>query len=250
MVNVKTGEEIQKIARAARVVALILDELSKNIKAGMTTEEINVTSESMLKQYGAKSAFKGYRGYPASICVSINDEIVHGIPSPERIIKEGDIVSLDFGAQVDGFYGDAALTVPVGAVSDDARRLLETTRESLYLAIREARAGNRLYDISNAVQDHAESNGFSVVRDFVGHGIGRQLHEEPQIPNYGEKGKGIRLEKGMVFALEPMINMGDYRVRIDPDGWTARTYDGSLSAHFEHTVVVDDDHGVVLSRVS
>lgn len=250
MVNVKTSEEVKKIAEASRIVALVLRELSNSVKAGMSTEDINRMAEDMLKKYGAKPAFKGYRGYPASICVSINDEIVHGIPSPQRIIQDGDIVSLDFGVQMQGFFGDAAVTVPVGRVSVKAEHLLKTTKESLFLAVKEAKVGNRLFDISSAVQECAESNGFSVVRDFVGHGIGRALHEDPQIPNYGQRGKGIKLEKGMVFAIEPMINEGDYRIKIDADGWTARTADGSLSAHFEHTIVVDYEHGIVLSQVN
>ncbi len=250
MVNVRTEEEVKKIAEASRVVAIVLQELAANMKPGMNTEQINTMAEDRIKEFGAKSAFRGYRGYPSSMCVSINDEIVHGIPSSKKIIHEGDIVSLDFGVQLDGFFGDAAVTVPVGSVSELARNLLKTTEESLYLAIKDARVGNRLYDISSAIQNFAEANGFSVVRDFVGHGIGKSLHEDPQIPNYGQPGKGIKLEKGMVFALEPMINAGDYRIKIDPDGWTARTYDGSLSAHFEHTVVVDYDHGVVLSKVN
>jgi methionyl aminopeptidase len=249
MVSVKTDDEVKKIEKASRVVAIVLDNLATNIKPGMSTEDINIIAEEMLVKYKAKPAFKGYRGYPASICVSINDEIVHGIPSPERIIKEGDIVSLDFGAQIDGFFGDAAITIPVGNVSELAHRLLKTTKESLFLGIKEAKVGNRLYDISSAIQEHVEKNGFSVVRDFVGHGIGRALHEEPQIPNYGQRGKGIKLEKGMVFAIEPMVNAGDYKIKIDADGWTARTLDGSLSAHFEHTIVVDYEQGVVLSKV-
>jgi methionyl aminopeptidase len=249
MVSVKTDDEVKKIEKASRVVAIVLDNLATNIKPGMSTEDINIIAEEMLVKYKAKPAFKGYRGYPASICVSINDEIVHGIPSPDRIIKEGDIVSLDFGAQIDGFFGDAAITIPVGNVSELAHRLLKTTKESLFLGIKEAKVGNRLYDISSAIQEHVEKNGFSVVRDFVGHGIGRALHEEPQIPNYGQRGKGIKLEKGMVFAIEPMVNAGDYKIKIDADGWTARTLDGSLSAHFEHTIVVDYEQGVVLSKV-
>jgi methionyl aminopeptidase len=250
MVNVKTADEIKKISEASKIVAIVLDELASTIRPGMSTEQINTMAEEKLKKFNAKPAFKGYRGYPASICVSINDEIVHGIPSPSKIIKEGDIVSLDFGVQLDGFFGDAAVTVPVGRITELASRLMEVTKESLNIGVKEARVGNRLYDISNAIQTHAESNGFSVVRDFVGHGIGRSLHEDPQIPNFGQRGKGIKLEKGMVFALEPMINEGDYRITIDPDGWTARTHDGSLSAHFEHTVMVDYERGVVLSRVN
>ena len=250
MVSVKTAEEVKKISEASQIVAIILQELSTSVKSGMSTEEINTMAENMLKKYGGSPAFKGYRGYPASICVSINDEIVHGIPSPKRIIKDGDIVSLDFGVLMNGFFGDAAITVPVGRISETAEHLLKTTKESLNLAIKEAKVGNRLYDISSTVQEYAERNGFSVVRDFVGHGIGRALHEDPQIPNYGQKGKGMKLEKGMVFAVEPMINEGAYRIKIDADGWTARTLDGSLSAHFEHTIVVDYDHGIVLSKVN
>ena len=206
MVSVKTAEEVKKISEASHIVAIILQELSTSVKSGMSTEEINTMAENMLKKYGGSPAFKGYRGYPASICVSINDEIVHGIPSPKRIIKDGDIVSLDFGVLMNGFFGDAAITVPVGRISETAEHLLKTTKESLNLAIKEAKVGNRLYDISSTVQEYAERNGFSVVRDFVGHGIGRALHEDPQIPNYGQKGKGMKLEKGMVFAVEPMIN--------------------------------------------
>lgn len=250
MVNVKTEEEIKKIGEASKIVAIVLETLSANIKAGMSTEDVDIMAEKMLIEYKAKPAFKGYRGYPASICVSINDEIVHGIPSSDRIIKEGDIVSLDFGVQLDGFFGDAAITIPIGHVSNTAQRLLKITKESLLLGIKEAKVGNRLYDISSAIQEHAEKNGFSVVRDFVGHGIGRALHEEPQIPNYGPRGKGIKLEKGMVFAIEPMINVGSYRIKIDADGWTARTLDGSLSAHFEHTIVVDNEEGRILSKVN
>ncbi|MGB9735245.1 MAG: type I methionyl aminopeptidase [bacterium] len=250
MVSVKTDEEIKKIGEASKIVAIVLETLAANVREGMSTEDVNIMAEQMLVKYKAKPAFKGYRGYPASICVSINDEIVHGIPSPDRIIKEGDIVSLDFGVQLDGFFGDAAITIPIGSVSEIAQRLLKITKESLLLGIKEAKVGNRLYDISSAIQEHAEKNGFSVVRDFVGHGIGRSLHEEPQIPNYGQRGKGIRLEKGMVFAIEPMINAGDYRIKIDPDGWTARTLDGSLSAHFEHTIVVDYEEGKILSKVN
>ncbi len=250
MVNVKTTDEIKKISEASKIVAIILDELAVDLRPGMSTGQINTMAEEKLKKFNAKPAFKGYRGYPASICVSINDEIVHGIPSSNRFIKEGDIVSLDFGAQLNGFFGDAAITVPVHKVSELAGKLMEITKESLYIGVKEAKAGNRLYDISNAIQSHVENNGFSVVRDFVGHGIGRALHEDPQIPNFGQRGKGIKLERGMVFALEPMVNAGDYRIKMDSDGWTARTYDGSLSAHFEHTVMVDYEHGVVLSVVN
>ncbi len=249
MVDVKTPEEIKKIAQASRIVAIILEKLAADIKPDMSTKDIDIRAEDLLKEFDAKPAFKGYKGYPASICVSINDEIVHGIPSMDKVIREGDIVSLDYGVQLGGFFGDGAVTVTVGEVSELARQLLKTTEESLNLAVNEAKVGNRLYDISSVIQTYAEAKGFSVVRDFVGHGIGRSLHEDPQIPNFGEHGMGIKLEKGMVFAVEPMINAGDYRIKIDSDGWTARTFDGSLSAHFEHTLVVDYKHGVVLTEV-
>ncbi len=250
MVNIKTADEIKKISKASKVVAIILEELEKNTRPGISTKDIDNMSEKLIKKMGAKPAFKGYRGYPASICVSINDEIVHGIPSEKNFIKDGDIVSLDFGVYMDGFYGDAAITVSIGNVSELAEKLVRTTKESLYAAIKEARVGNRLYDISSTVQEYAEKRGFSVVRDFVGHGIGSSLHEDPQIPNFGEHGKGIKLEKGMVLAIEPMINAGGYGVKIDPDGWTARTIDGSLSAHFEHTIAVDYEEGIILTKTN
>ncbi|MCL4478248.1 MAG: type I methionyl aminopeptidase [Deltaproteobacteria bacterium] len=250
MVNIKTADEIKKISKASKVVAIILEELEKNTKPGISTKDIDNMSEKLIKKMSAKPAFKGYRGYPASICVSINDEIVHGIPSEKNFIKDGDIVSLDFGVYMDGFYGDAAITVSIGNVSELAEKLVRTTKEALYAAIKEARVGNRLYDISSTVQEYAEKRGFSVVRDFVGHGIGSSLHEDPQIPNFGEHGKGIKLEKGMVLAIEPMITAGGYGVKIDPDGWTARTIDGSLSAHFEHTIAVDYEEGIILTKTN
>nr|HPL95990.1 type I methionyl aminopeptidase [Smithellaceae bacterium] len=197
----------------------------------------------------AMPAFKGYRGYPYALCASINEEVVHGMPS-KRVLMEGDIIGLDFGVYYQGFYGDSAITLPVGRVNAGAARLMEVTEKSLYEAIRQTSAGNRLGDISAAVQTTVEAAGFSVVRDFVGHGIGRQMHEDPQIPNFGKKGRGIELKAGMIFAIEPMVNEGDYRVKILADGWTVVTEDGSLSAHFEHSVAITDNGPEILSRLS
>ena len=198
---------------------------------------------------GAKPAFKGYMGYPSSLCVSVNSEVVHGIPS-DRVLNEGDIVSLDFGSYYDGYYGDSAMTLPVGGISGNAKRLIKITNEALYKGIAEARTSNRLGDISAAVQEHVESAGFSVVRDFVGHGIGQKLHEEPQIPNFGVRGRGIALKAGMVFAIEPMVNEGTYQVKVLKDGWTVVTLDGKLSAHFEHTIAITENGPDILSKLA
>jgi methionyl aminopeptidase len=199
---------------------------------------------------GAVPAFKGYQGFPGSLCVSINEEVVHGIPSKKRLVMAGDIVGMDFGVIYKGYYGDSAVTVPVGKVGADVKLLLDTARESLEAGIAEARVGNRLFDISHAIQKHVEGRKFSVVREFVGHGIGRHLHEEPQVPNFGPKGKGIPLREGMVIAIEPMVNMGGHAVRVESDGWTAVTADGSLSAHFEHTVVITDKGPEILTSLN
>lgn len=249
MIIIKTPSEIEKI-RVASVYAMeMLLHLKDHIKAGIRTIELEMICEEKIKRdRKIKAAFKGYNGYPFCLCVSVNDEVVHGMPG-DCILKEGDIVSIDFGAKYDGFYGDAALTEAVGVISDEAKRLLIVTEECLYKGIEQTREGNRLNDISNAIQTHAESAGFSVVREFVGHGIGASLHEDPQVPNYGEKGKGIRLKKGMVFAIEPMINMGRSEVMIKDNGWTAVTKDGSLSAHFEHTIAITDNGPEILSKI-
>jgi methionyl aminopeptidase len=247
MVILRKPEEIAKIRASNIIVAEILEELRERVQAGVTTLELDRCSEELAHKKGAKPAFKGYRGYPFSLCISVNDEVVHGLPS-QRILTAGDIVSLDFGVYYNGYYGDAALTIAVGAVSDEASKLMKVTEESLYLGIEEARVGNRLGDISAAVQGHVEKSGFSVVRDFVGHGIGRSLHEEPQIPNYGKKGRGVELKSGMVLAIEPMVNAGTYRVMVLEDGWTVITEDGSISAHFEHSVAITDQGPEVLSR--
>ena len=237
MIILKTSEEIEIMARASRVVAETLAMLRREVRPGITTDELDRLAEQFIRSHGGTPAFKGYRNYPKTLCASINDQVVHGIPS-KRALKEGDIIGLDLGAIVEGFYGDSAVTVAVGKVSPRIAELLKVTEASLFAGIAQAVVGNRLSDISHAVQQHAEAAGFSVVTDFVGHGIGRQLHEEPQVPNYGKPGQGPRLQEGMVLAIEPMINMGKSGVRVLDDRWTAVTTDGSLSAHFEHTIAI------------
>lgn len=225
------------MAYAGKIAAEVIKLLRSVITAGATTKEIEQFADAQIKARGGKSAFKGYRGYPASICASVNEEVVHGIPS-SRKLRHGDIISIDIGVYYEGFYGDAAYTFPVGTIDQVTARLLKVTEEALYLGIEKAVEGNRLYDISHAIQDHVEMHGFSVVRNFVGHGIGRQLHEEPQVPNFGAPGQGPRLRQGMTLAIEPMVNVGTFDVRVLEDGWTVVTADCKRSAHFEHTVVV------------
>lgn len=237
MIVLKTPEEVDVMAKASRVVAEVLEILRQEVKAGISTDELDKLANETIRSRGALPAFKGYRNYPKTLCASINEQVVHGIPSARRL-KEGDIIGLDLGAIVGGFYGDSAITVPVGSINPDARHLIEVTKRALMLGIEQAVVGNRLSDISHAVQSHVEDAGFSVVTDFVGHGIGRQLHEEPQVPNYGKPGQGPRLQAGMVLAIEPMVNAGKNAVRILEDRWTAVTQDGSLSAHFEHTIAI------------
>ena len=244
----KSRPEIEKLRKSNLIVAEILNHIKEITKPGMTTLDMERVCEEELNKRKAKPAFKGYRGYPYCLCASINNEVVHGMPS-KRVLREGDIVSLDFGVLYDGFYGDSALTYALGDVAEGAERLIETTRLSLEEGIKAAKAGNRLQDISAAVQRTVEEAGFSVVRAFVGHGIGRDLHEPPQVPNFGVPGKGIRLKAGMVLAIEPMVNAGGSDVEILDDGWTAVTRDGSLSAHFEHSVAITDDGPCVLSRL-
>ena len=248
MVILKSPEEIRKLRGNNLMVARILEALKKIIRPGVTTLELDRYCEELTLQKGAKPAFKGYRGYPFSLCTSVNEEVVHGMPSDRRL-EEGDIVGLDFGIYHQGFYGDAAVTVPVGEVSDEAGRLMRVTEEALYRAIEKARAGNRLGDISAAIQNHVEAAGYSVVRDLVGHGIGRSLHEDPQVPNYGREGRGIELRPGIVLAIEPMVNAGTYGVKVLQDGWTVVTADGKLSAHFEHSVAITEKEPFVLSRI-
>ncbi len=226
----------------------ILEEVRGRVRPGVTTLDLEAYVEKRVRQLGAKSAFKGYRGYPCCLCASVNEEIVHGIPS-DRVLKDGDIVSLDLGVILDGFYGDSAVTVPVGEISDSLKRLLRVTEESLLLGIERVRVGNHLEDVSEAVQGHAEEAGYSVVREFVGHGIGRELHEEPQVPNFGKAGHGPLLKEGMVLAIEPMINVGSPDVRVLRDQWTAVTADGAYSAHFEHMVAVTRNGPDVLTQL-
>ena len=248
MIILKSRPEIEKMRKSNAIVAAILEELRKKIRPGIKTIELDRLSEDLALKKGARPAFKGYRGYPYSLCTSVNSEVVHGMPS-ERELKEGDIISLDFGILNDGYYGDAAVTVPVGDITPVAKRLLKITEEALYRGITEVKAGNRIGDISAAIQGHVEAAGYSVVRDLVGHGIGKSLHEDPQVPNYGSGGRGIELKPGMVFAIEPMVNEGAYRVEILRDGWTVVTADGKLSAHFEHSVAITENGPVILSRI-
>ena len=246
MIVCKSPAEIELMKAANALVAAILAELRARVVPGVTTAELDAFAEERVRAAGAEPAFKGYHGYPATLCTSVNEEVVHGIPS-KRALVEGDIVSIDLGVRLEGFYGDAAVTLPVGAVSDEATRLLRVTEEALYRAIAKARVGARISDLGHAVQEHVEAHGFSVVREFVGHGIGRKLHEDPQVPNYGPPGRGPRLAEGMVLAIEPMVNAGKPPVKVLADGWTAVTRDGSLSAHFEHTVAVTADGPLVLT---
>jgi methionyl aminopeptidase len=250
VVYLKSDHEIEQMRRAGACVALILEEMAHMVAPGMTTMDIDSFAESRCKDLKVIPAFKGYHGFPGCVCISVNEEVVHGIPSKTRVLKEGDIVGLDFGVIYEGWYGDSARTVPVGRVSAEASRLMEVTQESLALGIRECKAGNRLYDIGHAVQNFVEKNGYSVVREFVGHGIGRALHEEPSVPNYGLKGQGLLLKVGMVLAIEPMVNAGRHELRILSDGWTAVTADCALSAHFEHTVAITSSGPEILTCVA
>ncbi|MCI0468627.1 MAG: type I methionyl aminopeptidase [Nitrospirae bacterium] len=248
MIIIKTSAEIQKISAASCIVAEILEGLKSFISDGMSTLDIESFVDREMKKRRALPAFKGYRGYPSSVCVSINEEVVHGVPSRARKIKGGDIVSIDIGAIIDNFYGDGAVTLAIGKISAHASKLISVASKALDIGIAAAEVGNRVSDISAAIQNYVESNGFSVVRAFVGHGIGRSLHEDPQIPNFGKPGQGARLKEGMTLAIEPMINSGAPDVRILDDGWTAVTVDGGLSAHFEHTVLVTGSGPRVLTK--
>jgi methionyl aminopeptidase len=245
---VKSAREVAIMREVGRIVARVLEVLSGQLRPGMRTIELDEIAAREVAKQGARPSFKGYHGFPANLCVSVNDEIVHGIPG-ERVLREGDIVSLDMGAVLNGFQGDAAVTVGVGEISVQARDLIATTESALMAGIAAARAGATLGDISVAIQHYAESRGYSVVREYTGHGIGRDMHEEPQIPNYGVAGSGPVLKKGMTFALEPMVNIGDWRTRVDNDHWTVRTADGSISAHFEHTIAITEGEAEVLTVV-
>jgi methionyl aminopeptidase len=248
MVILKLPDEIEKLRASNLIVAEILQEVREKVRPGVTTRELDNLCEQLCRKKRVKPAFKGYRGYPFALCTSVNGEVVHGMPS-ERPLVAGDIVSLDFGVNYQGYFGDAAITVPVGPVSAAAQRLMKVTEEGLYDAIRQAVVGNRLGDVSAAVQERVESAGFSVVREFVGHGIGRSLHEDPQIPNYGMRGRGMELKAGMVLAIEPMVNEGSFEVKVLQDGWTVITEDGKLSAHFEHSVAITENGPDILSRI-
>ncbi|ACI20641.1 type I methionyl aminopeptidase [Thermodesulfovibrio yellowstonii] len=249
MIILKSPEELKKMRKSCQIVAKVLKELKTYIKEGLTTKQIEQFVENLIIKMGGIPAFKGYRGYPASVCISINEQVVHGIPSEKVFIKEGDLVSVDVGVLCEHFYGDAAYTYPIGKISKEAEKLLKITEEALYKGIAEAMEGKRIGDISHAIQMHVENNGFSVVRAFVGHGIGRSLHEEPQIPNFGTKGIGPMLKKGMTLAIEPMVNTGKHDVKILSDGWTAVTKDGSLSAHFEHTIAITEGEPEILTKL-
>src|SRR5580658_896064 len=247
-VVLKSSREIEKMRRAGQVVREVLELVRSQVKPGATTLDLENAAAARVEELGVKAAFKGYHGFPCVLCTSVNSEVVHGIPSPKRILKEGDIVSVDFGVVVDGYYGDAAITVPVGAIDPDAARLLAVTEASLHAGIAAVRPGATLGDVGAAVQDVVEAEGFSVVRDFVGHGIGVHMHEDPQVPNFGERGRGMRLKAGMVIAIEPMVNAGKPEVKVLDDGWTAVASDGSMSAHFEHTVAVTAEGARILTE--
>jgi methionyl aminopeptidase len=249
MIILKSPEEMKKMEQSCLIVAKTLDYLKDMVKPGITTLDIERLADDYIKSNRAIPAFKGYRGYPATICASVNNEVIHGIPS-DRVLEEGDILGIDLGAYKDGFYGDAASTFPVGKIPPDVEKLLRVTEDALYRGIENAREDNRVSDISHAIQEHVESNGFSVVRAFVGHGIGRNLHEEPQIPNFGLPGRGPRLRSGMTLAIEPMVNQGGHEVVVLEDGWTTVTMDGKLSAHFEHTVLVTPDKPRILTKLN
>jgi len=247
MIICRSAAEISRMRAASQLVAAVLTELEIAVAPGVTTADLDRLAERLVRDAGAVPAFKGYRGFPATLCASVNDEVIHGIPSATRKLAEGDVVSLDVGVKLDGYFGDSAVTVPVGRVPEATLRLLKVTQQSLERAIAQVKVGGRLSDIGHAVQSHVEANGYSIVREFVGHGIGERLHEDPQIPNYGDPGRGPKLAEGMVLAIEPMVAMGRAETKVLADGWTAVTKDGSLSAHFEHTVAVAAGGPIVMT---
>jgi methionyl aminopeptidase len=251
MIVLKSREEIDRMRAASAVVAEVLATLREHVKAGVSTAELDAISEELIAKRGATSAFKGYvvqgRTFPATVCISINDEVVHGVPSKRRVLKDGDIVGLDFGVSIDGYFGDAAITVPVGPVTPEAQRLMDVTKQALEAGIDAVRPGKYIADVSGAIQDVAEGAGYSLVREFVGHGIGRKLHEDPQVPNYRTGTRGVRMQEGLVLAIEPMVNAGGPEVYVRDDGWTAATRDGRLSAHFEHSVAVTANGPYILT---
>ena len=246
MISVKSDKEIETMKKAGRITAGALKHAGETITPGMTTYELDKIIHRYIVSHGAQPSFLGYGGFPGSACISVNDEVIHGIPGPRKLI-EGDIVSVDVGAYIDGFHGDSCKTFAVGKISEEAEALLKSTEESLYLAISMAKPGVRLGDIGYAIQKYNEDNGYSVVRQFVGHGVGKDLHEDPEVPNYGKQGRGVRLTEGMVIAIEPMINMGTEKIYVMPDEWTVKTKDGKLSAHFEHTIAITNDGAVILT---
>ena len=248
MIIIKSAEEVSLMRQAGRIVAIVLQKLEEEIRPGINTRYLDEVAVDELKRQGAEASFKGYRDFPAHLCVSVNDEVVHGIPG-DRVLVDGDIVSLDFGAYYKGFHGDSAITVGVGNISSGAKELISTTEAALMVGIKAAQRGVHLSDVSAVIQEYVEARGFSVVREYCGHGIGRDLHEEPQIPNFGSPGKGPRLTSGMTLALEPMVNVGNWRTQLDDNKWTVRTSDGSLSAHFEHTIAIGDSEPEVLTLV-
>lgn len=249
MIVLKTGRELKIMKEACSISAGALEVAGKAVEPGVTTAEIDRLAEEYIRRRGGEPNFKNYEGYPATACISINNEVIHGIPSEKRKLRAGDIVSIDLGAKFDGYHGDNAATFACGDVSPEAKRLMDTTRESLYEGIRAACAGGRIGDIGHAVQSYVEAHGYSVVRQFVGHGVGTHLHEAPEVPNFGTPGRGIRLLPGMTIAIEPMVNAGGYDVKVQPDGWTVLTKDGSLSAHFEHTIVITADGPKIMTVV-
>lgn len=249
MIILKSREEIEKIRISSQIAAYVLDQLSKFVKPGIKTKQLDELAVKIFEEKGCKSAFKGYNGFPAHICVSVNDVVVHGIPN-QYCLKEGDIISIDVGVVKDGFYGDVAGTFPVGKIDKEDDRLIKVTEEALLNSIQNARVGNRLFDISHAVETTVKKAGYSVVRDFVGHGIGQEMHEDPQVPNFGPPHTGPVLKNGTVLAIEPMVNRGTYKVKVEKDGWTVRTRDGERSAHFEHTIAILDSGAEILSKIS
>lgn len=249
MIVLRTAKEIDMMRKACQISAEALQLAGEAVKPGITTYEIDQIAYRYIKKQGAEPNFLNYNGFPATACISINDEVIHGIPSKKRVLKEGDIVSIDLGAKVNGYNGDNAATFACGVISDEAKRLCDTTRESLYLGIEQAVAGNRIGDIAFAIQSYCEERGFSVVREYTGHGVGTHLHEDPSVPNYGTAGRGQRLLPGMTIAIEPMINAGSKAVKCLPDGWTVKTLDGKLSAHFEHTIAITKGEPIILTKL-
>jgi methionyl aminopeptidase len=248
MIICKSDSEIQLMREAGKIVALAHEAVRQAVAPGITTKELDSIAEKIIRKHNAKPSFKGYNGFPASICASVNEELVHGIPG-KRVLKDGDIISIDIGAYIHGFHGDSAVTLPVGNISSEAKKLLEVTEQSLYQGIKQATINNRLSDISHAIQNYAEDYGYSIVREYVGHGIGKAMHEDPQIPNFGAPARGPRLKKGMALAIEPMVNMGTCHVKTLLDNWTVITVDGKLCAHSEHTIVITDDGPEILTKL-